>query len=190
MKRRLIVSAALVLVLLAVPMVALAGTSEDVSVDATPSYLCIVNAPSTWTLNGITGNSKIAPDTIYYSNPLGDTTPPSATVVDGDCRFTITNTSSVAIDLTVNCSDFIGGDAMLNSGTGSNGVGEYGAYCWHSGMTYSSKVVVLTTGSGVMKDALAATTDIKWGAEIETQSDAWGSGDQMSATLNITATAD
>lgn len=170
---------------------ALAATSQNVTVNATPSYISITNAPDYWVLNGITGNSRISINTVYYSNPLGDTTTPSATVVDGECQFTITNASTVAIDLTVTCSDFSGGDAdMTNSDDGSNGATSYGAYCWNSGMTYASKVIMKTTGSSVMKDALAALTNIKWGAEIETQTDAWGGGSLSQATMIITATAD
>ena len=167
------------------------ATSQDVTVTATPEYIAISNSPSTWTLNGITGSGVIAVDTVYYANPLGDTTTPSATVVDGECRFTITNSSTVAIDLTVNCGNFTGGDAnMTNSDTGANGATSYGGYSWYSGMTYSGKVIMKSTGSDVMRDGLAALTDVKWGAEIETQTNAWGGGSSSTATMTISATAD
>ena len=170
----------------------LAATSANVTVTATPAFISITNAPNTWELDGLTGDSRVAVDTLYYSNPLGDTTAPAgANVVDAECRFTVTNTSTVAIDLHVNCGHFAGGDAMQNSDTGANGVGEYGAYSWASGAAYpGGKVVMKTAASLVMKDALAALTDIKWGAEIETQSDAWASGDQMTATMVISAVVD
>lgn len=168
-----------------------AATTQDVTVTATPEYVSISNSPSTWTLNGITGSGVIQVDTIYYSNPLGDTTAPSATVVDGECRFTITNSSTVAIDLTVTCGAFAGGDAnMTNSDTGANGATTYGSYCWYSGMTYASKVIVKSSGSGVMYNELAALTDIKWGAEIETRTDAWTGGSSSTATMTISATVD
>ena len=168
-----------------------AATSANVTVNATPSYISITNAPNTWVLNGITGGGAISTNTVYYSSPLGDTTVPSATVADGECRFTVTNASTVAIDLTVTCSNFSGGDAdMTNSDDGSNGATSYGAYCWNSGIIYASKVIMKTTGSSVMKNALAALTNIKWGAEIETQTDAWAGGSTSQATIIITATAD
>lgn len=149
----------------------------------------ISNTPSTWTLNGITGNSTINPDTVYYSNPNGDTTPPNSTVANGDCRFTVTNDGSAAVDLVVDCSNFSGGSAnMANSGTGSNGATSYGGYAWYSGMTYSSKVVMKTTGSDTLYSNLAASATLKWGAEIETQTDSFGGGSSSSATLTITAT--
>jgi hypothetical protein len=168
-----------------------AATSQNVTVTAAPSYIDIANSPSTWTLNGITGSGNIAVNTVYYANPLGDTTSPSATVADGECRFTVTNTSSIAIDLTVNSGDFSGGDAnMTNSDTGANGATSYGGYSWASGSTYSAKVVMKTTASAVMKDALAASTNIKWGAEMETQTNAWTGGTSSTCTMTITATAD
>lgn len=170
---------------------ALAATSQDVTITATPLYLAITNSPSTWTLNGITGAGTIEPDTVYYSNPLGDTTTPSATVADGECRFTVTCTAgATTCDLTVNCGDFSGGDAnMTNSDDGSNGASSYGAYSWYSGMTYSSKVVMKTTGSSELYSAgLAASGTLKWGAEIETQTGSWGGGSSSTATMTITAT--
>ena len=188
--KKIIVSLALALaLLLGISVPVLAATSQDVTVTATPSYIAIANAPSTWTVNGITGGGKIAPATEYWSNPLGDTTTPSDPVVDGECRFTITNTSNVITDLTVNFIHFTGGDAMQNSGTGSGGVGTFGAYSYCTGMTYSTgKVIADNTGSGPMKEDLATTTNIKWGVSCDTQTDAWTSGNAMTSTVTITAT--
>lgn len=167
-----------------------AATSQNVTVSAVPAFIGISNTPSTWTINGITGSGKISEDTVYYSNPLGDTTVPTATVVDGECQFTVTNTSTVATDITVNFPDHSGGDASTNSNTGANGASSFGAYSYYSGMTYASKVVAKASASDVLKDGLAATTDIKWGIEYESQSDAWSSGTTMSSTVTITATLD
>ena len=195
MKRRFILSVILALVLtLSISLPAMALTSQDVTVTATPEYLAISNAPTTWSVGdvGAGTTARIIVATTYYTNPLGATTQPTELgILDTECRFTITNTSTVAIDLTVNFPHFTGGDAMQNSGTGSGGVGEFGAYSWASGAVYSTgKVVALITGSGVMKDALAATTDIKWGLTISTQTDVWTSGAAMNSTVTITATAD
>lgn len=192
-KRRWILSIVLALVLLlATALPVSAADSQDVTVTATPEYIAIANAPATWTVNDAGGGSGvITTSTEYWTNPLGDTTTPSDPVVDGECRFTITNTSTVAIDLTVNFIHFTGGDAMQNSGTGSGGVGTFGAYSYCTGMTYSTgKVIADNSGSAVMKDALAALTDIKWGVSCDTQTDAWTSGSDMTSTVTITATAD
>jgi len=112
-------------------------------------------------------------------------------VVDGECRFTITNTSSVATDLTVNFPHFTGGDAMQNSDDGIAGVGEFGAFSYLSGVNYSTgKVIAKNTGSLDLKDGLAATTDVKWGLTCITQTDVWTSGTPMTSTVVITASAD
>lgn len=189
--RRVLIPMALVILLVAVfATPAFAATSQDVTVTATPSYIAIANAPGTWTVNEETGNSLLAIGTEYWSNPLGDTTTPSDPVVDGECRFTITNTSTVITDLTVNFIHFTDGDAMQNSGTGSGGAGTFGAYSYCTGMTYSTgKVIADNAGSSAMKEDLAATTDIKWGVSCDTQTDAWTSGDAMTSTITITATA-
>lgn len=189
--RKLIVSLVLALVLILLPASGvLAATSAAVTVTATPGFIGIANSPGTWTINGIIGSGVILKGTAYYANPLGDTTSPSATVVDGECQFTITNTSTIATDLAVNFADFTGGDAMTNSGDGTNTANTFGAWSYVSGMTYSGKVVAQATGSAVLKDALAATTDIKWGVEVLIKADDFTSATAMSSTITITATAD
>jgi len=171
---------------------ALATTSQDVTVTATPDYLSITNTPDSWTLNGITGEGFIFVNTIYYSNPLGDTNAPSATVLDSECRFTAHNPlGAETCDLTINCSDFTGGDAvMVNSNDGTNGIAKFGGYCWYSGMTYGNKVIMKTTGSEKLYSlGLAGDADLKWGAEIKTRLNSWASSDPSTATITIIATA-
>jgi len=196
MLRLAIVLASVVALMLGVVTPVLAETSQNVTVTATPAFIAISNAPGTWAPNdiegdGVTPKGFTAPDTVYYSNPLGDELSPSDPVADGECRFTLTNTSTIPIDLTVNFPDFTGGDASANTDTdGSNGVGEFGAFSYFSSDDYSTdKVVAKSTGSDTAFAALAATTDIKWGLTYESQSDAWTSGSAMTSTVVITATA-
>lgn len=178
------VTLAAVIVLLAI----LPTAATDVTITATPSFISFSSGPTTWTLNDITGSGVIVVDTIYYSNPLGDTTPPSATVVDGECQFTWVNDSSVNIDVFVDCGSFTGGDAdATNSGTGDNGATTYGAHSWYSGMTYTSKVIVLASGSSALYQTSTPGEDKLWGAEIETRTDAWTGGSSSTATMTITA---
>ncbi len=191
--KRLLISFVLALALLVVPVAgALADTTDTVLVTATPSYLGISNSPDTWTLNNATGSGTgvIEPATTYYANPLGDTTAPTATVAAGECYFTIDNTSSVPTDVAIDIGNFSGGsDPMTNSELGTNGVGTFGAYSWYSGMTYADKVVAKITGSNILKADLGANTDLKWGMEVLTQSDAWTGGTSSTATITITLTA-
>lgn len=191
MKKKLIpLVLALVLILLPT-MPASAATSQDVTVTGQPGFISISNAPATWVINSLTGNSIINVDTWYYANPVGDTTEPNVTVADGDCNFTITNTSTIPVDLTVTMANFTGGDAMANSDVGTNEAAKYGACSYFSGDTWSSgNVTIKVSGSSVGKNALAALTNIKWGVALETQINAWTTGDNMTSTLTITATAD
>lgn len=191
---RLILGLLLVLVLaLGMSAPALAATSANVTVTATPAFIGVTNDPATWAVNDLVGVGNkgfIAPDTVYYSNPLGDCSIPSDPVVDGECRFTLTNTSTITTDLTVNFPDHAGGDASTNSNLGTNDTTKFGAYSYCTGMTYSTgKVIAQSAASDPMKEDLAATTNIKWGLTYESQSDAWTSGDAMSSTVVITASA-
>ena len=192
--KRLLISFVLAAALLVVPVAGALAATDTVTVTATPSFVSISNAPGTWTLNGITGNGGIEIGTTYYSNPLGDTTPPSATVLDTECQFTITNTSTVITNVMVNIEDFTGGsDEMTNSNAGTNGAGSFGAYSWYEGMTtYSSSKVIAETNASVSEilySNLAAGAPLKWGMEILTQSDAWAGNTSSTADITITVTA-
>lgn len=194
MKRRfhrVLVMVLLVLALVAVPaMPALAATSQDVTVTATPAYIAIANAPATWHINAITLSGVILVDTTYYSNPLGDNETPSDPVVDGECRFTITNTSTIVTDLTVNFPSHAGGDASENSDNGSNGNDYFGSNSYFSGENYSTQATIAkAAASDLAYEDLAATTNIKWGLDYTSQIDDWTSGDNMTSTVNIAATA-
>lgn len=163
------------------PALALQGSGS-----ATPAIVDVsFTTGSTWTVNGITGSGKIFHDTTYYSNPQGDTASPSATVLDNECLIEVDNLSNVGTDVYADMSHCTGGDASQNSDTGSNGVGEFGAYAYYSGMTFTNKVVAKTTGSDVLKSGLAATTDIFIGFERTEQSDAFASQTPMTFTYDI-----
>lgn len=191
--RKTLIAILIALALVVIPVgSALALEYAEVTVTATPSFISISNSPIAWAINDVAeaGGKTILVDTTYYSNPLGDTTAPSDPVVDGECRFTIDNTSSVAIDLTVNFPDHSGGDASTNSNLGTNDTTKFGAYSYCTGMNYpTGKVIAKASGSDPMKENLAPNTDIKWGLAYESQSNAWTSGAAMSSTVVITATA-
>lgn len=194
--KRLIISSMLAVALLLVPVAgALAATSQNVTVTATPAFISISNDPATWVINDVAGatGKTIAPDTIYYSNPLGDTTVPSATVVDGECHFTITNTSSVNIDIVINFPDHTGGDASTNSDAGTNDTTKFGAHSYTSYAGFNTyaddKEVAKVTGSTALLTTSSAGDNFLWGLAYESQSDAWTSGTAMESTVVITATA-
>ena len=197
MKKRILkilipVMAVLILALgLASP--ALAVTTAVVTVTGTPAYVAITISPTTYTINSDnSGSSVMAINTTYYSNPLGGTTSPSATVVDGECDFTITNTASIATDLTGNMSDGSGGsNPMTNVNGATPGASSYSAYAYYSGETFASKVLLKSSGSTLANfmSNLGATTNKKVGFQFSTQTGAWTGGTGSTYTLTITATA-
>ena len=171
---------------------ALAATTAVVTVTGTPAYVAVTISPTTDTLNSDnSGTSVIAINTTYYSNPLGGTTSPSATVVDGECDFTITNTASIATDLTGNMSDGSGGsNAMTNVNGAAAGAASYSAYAYYSGETFASKVLLKSSGStlGNFKSNVTAAASLKVGFQFATQTGAWSGGTGSTYTLTITAT--
>ena len=190
----------LVPILVAVSMVAigaipaLADTTADITVTATPSFISISIAQNTWTVNGIDGTGKLAPATTYYSNGTGangDITAPNNPVVDGDCYFVIANVSSVETDMTANMVHFTGGDAMQNSdsGYGTAGAGEFGASTYTTGAAWPAGAVILkNAASAALKADVAASAIVTFGVALKTQSDVWTSGDAMTSTITVTAT--
>jgi hypothetical protein len=190
---RLFVSLALALsmvCLFAAPV--MADTSQPITITATPSFIGCTNTPGTWTLNGIDGSGLIAVDTIYYSNPIGasgDVTAPGATagvVVDAECYFSLTNTSTVTTDMFIDIGNFTGGSAiMTNSDDGSNGATSFGAYSYCTGTVWANKVLCKVSSDTATKEDLAPTTNIKWGAQIETRTNAWTGGTSSTATMTV-----
>ena len=170
----------------------LAATTAVVTVTGTPAYISITIAPTTYTINSDTGgNSGMLINTTYYSNPLGGTTSPSTIVVDGECDFTISNTSSVAADYTGNMSDGSGGsNAMTNVNGATPGASSYAAYAYYSGETFTSKVLLKSSGStlGNFKSNVTAAASLKVGFQFATQTAAWSGGTGSTYTLTITAT--
>ena len=170
-----------------------AATPAVVTVTGTPAYVAITISPTTYTINSDnSGSSVMAINTTYYSNPLGGTTSPSATVVDGECDFTITNTASIATDLTGNMLDGSGGsNPMTNVNGAAAGAASYSAYAYYSGETFASKVLLKNAAStlGNFKSNLGATTNIKVGFQFSTQTGAWTGGTGSSYVLTITSTA-
>ena len=179
----------------------LAATTAVVTVTGTPAYISISIAPTTYTINSDTGgNSGMNISTTYYSNPLGGTTSPSATVAatTTECDFTITNTSSIVIDLTGNMANGSGGsNPMTNVNGATPGAASYAAYAYHAGETFANKVLLQSSGSalgnfsgdsGGVGAGVAANTTWYVGFQFSTQTGAWTGGTGSTYTLTITGT--
>lgn len=169
------------------------ATAKDITITATPTYIGIDIAQSTWTINGIDGDGLIHINTTYYSNAAGasgDVTAPTNPVDIGECYFVIDNTSTVHTDITGNLPTFVGGDAMTNTGTGyaTNGANAFGASTYITGAAWPAGVVVLdAAASSPIKADLGETTDLEFGVAIKTKSGAFTSANNQVGTLTVTA---
>jgi hypothetical protein len=178
---------------LVLPNVALAADHADVTVTAKAMFLSITNTPNTWTINGIAGTGTLAVDTIYWSNPTGETTTPTVGgVTAAECQFNVSNgATATECDLTLTMGAFTGGDTtMTNSdNAGENGATTYGAFGYYEGLAMANIVVIKSTGSAELyTTGLAAGASLKWGVQIETRTNAWTGAGASTATLTITAT--
>ena len=159
--------------------------AETITVTATGTYVDISLTGGAWTLNS--GN-PIDADTYYYTNLLGETTPPSSPVVDGECTHTITNDGSVAVDITVKWDDMTGtGDPWVNSDDGSNGSMIFGAKAQQSGSNWSAAIVAKETGPyNTLVSSLAAlgTKKVVFGLESPT---VFADSNSKSGDITLTA---
>ena len=171
---------------------ALAASSVDVTVTASPAVISLTVLPTTWDINDeVAGDGLVRINTTYYANPTGDETAPNNPVVDGDCRFTFTNDGTVNIDIACDFADFTSGDAMQNSEGGYtvNGANDFGASGYASGAAWPGGAVdFLSTGSAEFIDDLAVSGTIMWGAAILMQSGDFVSAVTMDSTITCTAT--
>ncbi len=196
--RKILVSVVLALVLVvsaAVP--AFAADTDTVTVSATPAIISIANAPTAWTMNDSTatvtpGDDVIRKATTYWSNDLGNTTSPTATVAADECRFTVTNDGTVPVDIEISMSSFVGGDAMVNGdgGTAGAGAGVFGAEVYLVGAAIADAVNITIAGTADVIANLPDTTGNtkKWGLEILTQSDDFTDATQQDSAVVLTAT--
>lgn len=157
----------------AVPAYAL--TTQDVTVTATPSYICIANAPSSWAAGIITANVDVN---------------------TGNGYFTITNTSTVNLDIsfyvssnwtfTTGSHSWTYGAPGLNTGQlkvssanggtgGSTGAGNY------------DKTLVYGVGAAVLVcDNVSTATSPTWEMQLDAPS-SFDHGDAQSANVTMTA---
>lgn len=173
-----ILSVALVLAFALIPFgSAFADTTADVTVTATPTYIAITNSVSTWAI-GTVGETA----TKYWS---AAGTAPAEPLVDGDMKSTITNTGSVAEDISVHAHNFTGGAGWTLHGTtpGENVVVLSAGATGDANLAAMRHLVDTTPQS--LKSNLAAAGTIKWCMELKTGT--FTDGVEKSGTVTITA---
>jgi hypothetical protein len=174
MKKTIIVAIVMSLLLAVFPVgLALAETSQDVTVTATPSFISIANLPSSWGIGTVSEGS---------TNNTG---------ID---FFTITNTSSVNISISVNCTDWSGGatpwtygapgvnTANLTASSGnSTGGGSTGAGNYDIDVPAGPSVLLI--------DAVPVSVNPNWELQLNAPT-SFTHGDEQTTIVTITAAAD
>jgi len=140
----------------------------------------ISNTPSTLDLDTVYSLEALAPSSTYYAN--GNV--PSNPIEDGECTFTVTNSSGAAVDIDVKATNFTGGVGWtLTSGVPGENTVRMTTY--YSGQDPASGVVV-TTGDQAFISALADSATLKWDFKLETGT--FTDGVQKTSTITLTAT--
>lgn len=162
--KKLVISVVLALVLVVVPAsAALADDYDTVTVTATPTYIAIVNAPDTADFGLVTEGGTPA-------------------LSGGETHFTITNSSSVAIDTTIKCNGWSGTSSWAYGASGadqgqllaSNGSGGYT-------ITVPEDPTTIALHSNV-----GTGTNPQWGLQLEAPS-SFSYGYEQTTTVTITA---
>ncbi len=173
MKRTIIVAIVTTLLLVMFPLgLALAATSDDVIVTATPSFIGITNAPGTNDFGTIVAGS-------------------TANTTDG--FFTITNDSSVAIDIAIKSNGWSGVTAWTYGAAGVD-TGQLAASSANGGAGGSTGVgnfdkTVLNGSDTLLCDAVAVSTNPTWELQLQAPS-SFTHGDEQTTTVTVTVTAD
>lgn len=150
-----------------------AATSQDVSVNATPAFMSISNAPSSYDFGVISENS-------------------SENTTNG--YFTITNSSTVNIDLNIQCNgwsstgsawtynDPASDTANLDASSGDGGVGgSTGAGAWD--------ISILNGSNTLICDNVTTATNPTWEIQLDTPTE-FTHGDEQTTTVTIAAIAE
>lgn len=121
------------------PMVARAATTANVTITATPSFVSITNAPNSWAIGGIAASATAATAAEY---------------------FVITNTSSVAINISIWCSStFTGGTSWTLASNGAPASMVVGLYAGTVSGTWDK---VVSASPGQVLKSLSASANQSW----------------------------
>lgn len=151
-----------------------AGTTQDVTVNATPEYMTISNSPSTFNFGVVATSSS-------------DNT--------GNAYFTITNGSTVNIDISIGCDNWSGATAWVY-GSPASDTGRLmtssadGGTSGSSGQgAYDILVADASSSKTLLCDNVTTATNPTWEMELEAPS-AFTHGDENSTTVTVEATAE
>ena len=178
--RKILITLVVVALLLGPAGAAQAATSQDVTVYATPSYISIANSPSTKDFGTVSANST------YWSNGSAPTFP----LDDTECFFSVNNTSSVNIAVTINTVDWTGGVGWTCADNATPSADTFGMYAGASGISLEGDMVIVkkTETYNTLKTTTTAGEDFKWEFKLLTPTEFTDSV-QKTGTVTLTATA-
>lgn len=171
--KKILVSFILVIALLVLPVnAALAATTQDVTITATPSYITISNSPGSNDFGVISASS----------------TPSTA-----NGYFTITNGSSVAIDISIQCNGWDGGANDWTYGAPGADQAQLAASSAQGGSGGSSgagafDITVLNGSDTLLCDNVGTSTNPTWELQLQAPT-SFNFANQQTTTVTLTATA-
>lgn len=156
------------LAMLVVPIVpAFAATTADVTVTATPQYLAITVAPTTYDFGVVAASSN--------------------TTTDNTSHFTVTNTSSVTTNMTISVTGatWTGGTVWTHSDTAAPAANTVGLWANAGGTFGTADVIVKNAAPNQIKTNQAATTNFYFGLDLLAPT-SFADGVQKTNTVRIT----
>ena len=179
--RKILLGLVALVALLGATLPAMAATTADVTITATPTYIAmtISNSPNTWAIGTVAANTS------YYWT--ADALIPAEPFVDGDMKETITNTGSVAEDFDVKIAAFTGGVGWTISIDDTPGSNEASVRAGYTGLaTNAAMTQVLTTDTELISNLAAAGTKM---VSLTLKTGTFTDGVAKSGTLTYTARA-
>lgn len=155
-----------VILTIVAPSMAMAATTADVVITASPTYIAITNTPAVYDFGVIVASSTT--DTAL-----------------GTSQFTANNTGNVASNITilVTAANWTGGTGWIHSNTATAGADTAGLKCG----TWSQAIdatIVKTTSMDLITN-LASANHTKWGLRFYAPT-SFGDGVQKTVTVRLT----
>lgn len=154
-----------IMLMLVAPSIALAATTADVTVTATPTYIAMTNTPPTYDFGAlVAGVNKASASTTFTANNTGSVT------------------SNISIIAILTGGNWSGGEGWIHSNVGTAGASQAGLIAGLSGWVGN---VTVSSTSQWFKTGLAAATTQQWGLEIQTPT-SFGDGVQKQMVVRLT----
>ena len=147
------------------PVIAMAATTADVTITASPTYIAITNTPNNYDFGVVlAGTNKSSTSTTFTANNTGNIA------------------SNVSIAAILTAGNWSGGQGWIHSNTGTPGADQAGLIAGLSG--WVGNVTVSSTAKWFMNGLASATTQ-QWGVEIQTPT-SFGDGTQKQMIVRLT----